>query len=433
MPSQTGDQAQCSLFYYPTSLSLPLIFCSLFPSIKCFKEEKKKKVGKRRVWLSRPITQRSNSQFPFSRLSLVSTPAPPKGKQRAPSRSHLSCHRAAPAGTAIGFPAPHGPHCRCCVTATLASSCSHLRLRGRGDRQRFLQHVSFCCSISGKKRTFYFNRGVNTPRPLPTATLFQRRVRETGGCIQSPQSAVGEEGGAGRGVGGSKVRPAGTGAGAPGVTAATPRRVLAPALRLRALLAGRERGWEVRPRCAAEVANIGTCRSGRPRHCCHPGVVLPATGWKTEISLLPLPPSPPPLRTPPTQPHPNPSEGAASASPSPRRRFPAAPRAPAGPLPPPTHTPHPGSGLLLPGLPPSTAPTSRPTAPGGQGADVSPPGLGVGVPRPGFCFMISIQTLCQRPCRLTPERASQQPPLPVPGPFHPPWFLAAPVAESPDS
>lgn len=135
------------------------------------------------------------------------------------------------------------------------------------------------------------------------------------------------------------MRPAGTGAGAPGVTAATPRRVLAPALRLRALLAGRERGWEVRPRCAAEVANIGTCRSGRPRHCCHPGVVLPATGWKTEISLLPLPPSPPPLRTPPTQPHPNPSEGAASASPSPRRRFPAAPRAPAGPLPPHTHTP----------------------------------------------------------------------------------------------
>lgn len=43
VPSQTGDQAQCSLFYYPTSLSLPLIFCSLFPSIKCFKEEKKKK------------------------------------------------------------------------------------------------------------------------------------------------------------------------------------------------------------------------------------------------------------------------------------------------------------------------------------------------------------------------------------------------------
>lgn len=104
VPSQITDQARRSLFYYSTLPFPQLIFCSLFPSSKCSKEEKKKR--KRTVWLPWPITQRYESRFPFSRLGLSSTPAPPKGKQRAPSRSHLSCHRAAPAGTAVRFP-PH--------------------------------------------------------------------------------------------------------------------------------------------------------------------------------------------------------------------------------------------------------------------------------------------------------------------------------------
>lgn len=197
-------------------------------------------------------------------------------------------------------------------------------------------------------------------------------------CIRSPQSAAGEEGGARGGGGGPKVRRGGAGAGAPGATAAVPTRVLAPGRRLRRPGRGREAGWEARRRGAAEVANIGTCRSGRPQHCCHPGGAPPCHRMEAEISLPPRPPSPPPLRTPPTQPHPNPGEGAASAgrAPPPQPapgRPPSSGRAPTSPHPTP-----PPAGLPLPGLPPSTAPTSPPAAPGGQGVDVSPPGSEVG-------------------------------------------------------
>lgn len=241
---------------------------------------------------------------------------------------------------------------------------------------------------------------------------------------KSPERS-GRGGGLTRGRGRAQGEAGGAGAGAPGATAAAPPRVLAPARRLRRPGRGREAGWEARPRGSAEVANIGTCRSGRPRHCCHPGGAPPCHRMEAEISLPPRPPSPPPLRTPPTQPHPNPGEGAASAGRAPPPQ-PAPGRPPSsGRAPTP---PHPTPGRASAARPPTQHCAYQPAGSAGRtrsGRVTS--GVGGGVPRPGFCFTVSVQPPCQRPCQLTPERASRLPafrsPVPFihPGPSLSPW------------
>lgn len=135
---------------------------------------------KQDISLPQPIAQRYNCEFLFSLFNLISTPPTPEEKkktQRAPSRSHLSCHLRSSCWNSKTPPPPGPPHCRCCVTAKLASGCSHLRLHGGGKdpfSSRFPSAVSFQVenAPSGRKCTFYFNQGVNPPRPPPTVTLF---------------------------------------------------------------------------------------------------------------------------------------------------------------------------------------------------------------------------------------------------------------------